>query len=220
VRRALYDRHEKLLDRFHRAGLRGSQAEVQWALGKWQQFAFCMQIQQVAALERQIFLKRIRGENKKLRKTLADYHSRGMFVLEGSKDYLVQRKIQPCLKSNSYESVNSMIESSYHADIPAGVKMDVIPHGTAFGRKTKKDRPKIPQQTNFVMDLLTPPKKFLIGMSSPSRASPSPPKTNNISSAELVRAFQSKRSPSPSELLAAFKEEQADMLLQSHRYSR
>lgn len=86
--------------------------------------------------------------------------------------------------------------------------------------KQKKDRPKIPQQTNFVMDLLTPPKKFLIGMSSPSRASPSPPKTNNISSAELVRAFQSKRSPSPSELLAAFKEEQADMLLQSHRYSR
>lgn len=156
VRRCQYERYEQLTERFHKAGLRGSQAEVQWALGKWQQFAFCVQIRQVADLERKIFLKSIRGENKKLRKMLLEYHKRGMFVLDGSKDYLVQRKIQPSLALNNYDNVDNMIAESYHGDIPHGVKLSTRISDVAFLRS---ERPVPPKTPSFVLGLLTPPKR-------------------------------------------------------------
>ena len=168
VRRVMYDRHEKLIDRFHKAGLRGSQAEIQWALGKWQQFAFCIQIRQVAELERKVFLKRIRGENRRLRNMLVEYHRRGMFVLEGSKDYLVQRKIQPSLAVSDYETIDSMIASSYHGKIPAGVML-ANPSVGGFGSSYHGKIPAVPTQPTYVLDLLTPSKT-----KPPTTRSPSP----------------------------------------------
>ena len=174
VRRCLDVRHDKLIDRFHKAGLRGSQAEIQWALGKWQQFAFCIQIRHVAELERKIFLKSIRGENKKLRQMLLEYHKRGMFVLDGSKDYLVQRKIQPALTLDSYDTIGTMIAESYHSDVPAGVKIQTsITSAVAFGRKMNRNSPTIPAM------LLTPPKRY-----SPK---------HNISSEEIIAAYKEEK---------------------------
>jgi hypothetical protein len=161
VRRGWYERHEKLTDRFHNAGLRGSQAEVQWVLGKWQQFAFCMQIQKVAVLERKVFLKSIRAENRKLKRMLLEYHRRGMFVLEGSKDYLVQRKIQPSLTINDYQDVKSMIAQSFHGEIPAGVVLD-HPSSSVFGNHGERPCvPVLPTQPGFVLGLLTTPPRHV-----------------------------------------------------------
>lgn len=163
VRRGWYERHEKLTDRFHNAGLRGSQAEVQWALGKWQQFAFCMQIRKVADLERKVFLKSIRAENRKLKSMLLEYHRRGMFVLEGSKDYLVQRKIQPSLTINDYQDANSMIAQSYHGEMPAGVVLN-HPSNSVFGAHGERScTPVPPTQPGFVLGLLTTPSRRIGG---------------------------------------------------------
>ena len=163
VRRGWYERHEKLTDRFHNAGLRGSQAEVQWALGKWQQFAFCMQIRKVADLERRVFLKSIRAENRKLKSMLLEYHRRGMFVLEGSKDYLVQRKIHPSLTINDYQDANSMIAQSYHGEMPAGVVLN-HPSNSVFGAHGERSCPPVPPtQPGFVLGLLTTPSRRIGG---------------------------------------------------------
>ena len=133
VRRALWQKHAGVVERFRKAGLRGRLAEVQWVMGKWQQFAACVRHRAVTKLEQEHFLHHIRAENAKLRKTLLEYHKRGMFVLDGSKDYLVQRKIAPDLKADDYDDLDAMIAGSYQFKVPVGVKVDA-PGGPAFGR--------------------------------------------------------------------------------------
>ena len=121
VLRNLRDRYDALKLRFHRAGIKGELAELQWVIGKWQQMATIVQQRRMATLEKEHFLRHIRAENRKLREVLVEYHRRGMFVLDGSKDYIVQRKIAPSLTLQDYDSVDAMIEIHDIEDIRNGV---------------------------------------------------------------------------------------------------
>jgi hypothetical protein len=138
VLRTLRERYGALKLRFHRAGVKGELAELQWVIGKWQQMATIVQQRRMATLEKEHFLRHIRAENAKLREMLVEYHRRGMFVLDGSKDYIVQRKIAPALTLEDYSSVDAMIQSSYHKAELAGLKIDAKAGKQGFG--TRRDR--------------------------------------------------------------------------------
>ena len=100
--------------------------------------ATIVQQRRMATLEKEHFLRHIRAENRKLREVLVEYHRRGMFVLDGSKDYIVQRKIAPSLTLQDYDSVDAMIESSYHKAELANLKIDSKAGKQGFG--TQRDR--------------------------------------------------------------------------------
>lgn len=86
---------------------------MQWAMTKWQQLASCISYHRAKDLEVRIRLREISLENRRLRKTLRDYHRRGMFVLDSNQTQIVQSRQNPGLRVKDYESVNHMLEASY-----------------------------------------------------------------------------------------------------------